>query len=143
MLRHLIAFCLGRRPLVLAAFAAFLALGYVAFTTLNIEAYPDPAPPIIEIIAQGPGQSLLSARPIERTLLAGSWPAALQTRESAVRLPVHALPVLVGLLAVSVVAVGLLVMLAVEPGQAKRRQGSKKCRLLLSCREPPSRVEER
>ncbi len=57
MLRHLIAFCLGRRPLVLAAFAAFLALGYVAFTTLNIEAYPDPAPPIIEIIAQGPGQS--------------------------------------------------------------------------------------
>jgi heavy metal efflux system protein len=57
MLRHLIAFCLGRRPLVLVAFAAFLALGYATFTTLNIEAYPDPAPPIIEIIAQGPGQS--------------------------------------------------------------------------------------
>jgi len=33
---------------VLVAFAAFLALGYAAFTTLNIEAYPDPAPPIIE-----------------------------------------------------------------------------------------------
>jgi heavy metal efflux system protein len=29
----------------------------VAFTALNIEAYPDPAPPIIEIIAQRPGQS--------------------------------------------------------------------------------------
>ena len=28
-----------------------------AATTLNIEAYPDPAPPIIEIIAQYPGQS--------------------------------------------------------------------------------------
>ena len=38
-------------------FAAFLALGYAAFTTLNIEAYPDPAPPIIEIIAQRAGQS--------------------------------------------------------------------------------------
>src|SRR3989440_3363754 len=57
MLRSLIALCLTRRPLVLAAFAAFVGLGLVAFTTLNIEAYPDPAPPIIEIIAQWPGQS--------------------------------------------------------------------------------------
>jgi heavy metal efflux system protein len=57
MLRNLIAVCLARRPLVLLAFAAFLGLGYAAFTTLNIEAYPDPAPPIIEIIAQWPGQS--------------------------------------------------------------------------------------
>src|SRR5205085_1292886 len=57
MLRSLIAFCLARRPLVLISFAAFLALGSAAFTTLNIEAYPDPAPPIIEIIAQNPGQS--------------------------------------------------------------------------------------
>ena len=57
MLRKLIAFCLSRRPLVLISFAAFLGLGYAAFTTLNIEAYPDPAPPIIEIIAQWPGQS--------------------------------------------------------------------------------------
>src|SRR5262245_36948052 len=57
MLRNLIAFCLSRRPLVLISFLAFLGLGYAAFTTLNIEAYPDPAPPIIEIIAQYPGQS--------------------------------------------------------------------------------------
>src|SRR5215475_10378465 len=57
MLRHLIAFCLSRRPLVLITFAAFLGLGFAAFLTLNIEAYPDPAPPIIEIIAQNPGQS--------------------------------------------------------------------------------------
>ena len=52
MLRSLIAACLSRRPLVLIAFAAVLGMGYAAFTTLNIEAYPDPAPPIIEIIAQ-------------------------------------------------------------------------------------------
>ncbi len=57
MLRHLIAFCLSRRPLALVAFAVFLGIGYAAFTTLNVEAYPDPAPPIIEIIAQYPGQS--------------------------------------------------------------------------------------
>ena len=57
MLRSLIAFCLSRRLLVMVAFAAFLGLGFVAFLTLNIEAYPDPAPPIIEIIAQQQGQS--------------------------------------------------------------------------------------
>src|SRR5215218_5056930 len=57
MLRSLIALCLQRRPLVLAAFAAFLGVGYVTFLKLNIEAYPDPAPPIIEIIAQQQGQS--------------------------------------------------------------------------------------
>src|ERR1700754_1356331 len=57
MLRRLIALCLARRPMVLIAFAAFLGLGFAAFTTLNIEAYPDPAPPIIEVIAQWPGQS--------------------------------------------------------------------------------------
>src|SRR5262249_10526615 len=51
MLRSLIAFCLARRPLVLVSFLAFIGLGYAAFTTLNIEAYPDPAPPIIELIA--------------------------------------------------------------------------------------------
>jgi cobalt-zinc-cadmium resistance protein CzcA len=42
---------------VLIAFAAFLAIGFGAFGAMNIEAYPDPAPPIIEIIAQYPGQS--------------------------------------------------------------------------------------
>jgi cobalt-zinc-cadmium resistance protein CzcA len=57
MLRNLIAFCLSRRPLVLVAYAAFLGIGFAAFTKLNVEAYPDPAPPIIEIIAQYPGQS--------------------------------------------------------------------------------------
>jgi len=57
MIRSLIAVCLSRRPLVLIAFAAFLAIGAGAFSVMNIEAYPDPAPPIIEIIAQYPGQS--------------------------------------------------------------------------------------
>src|SRR5258705_12744857 len=57
MLRQLSSGCMARRPLVLIAYAAFVALGLAAFTTMNIEAYPDPAPPIIEIIAQYPGQS--------------------------------------------------------------------------------------
>src|SRR4249919_37277 len=57
MLPGLISFCLSRRPLAIVGFICFVAVGYAAFTTLNIEAYPDPAPPIIEIIAQYPGQS--------------------------------------------------------------------------------------
>ena len=57
MLRSLIAFCLSRRLLVMVAFVAFIVIGSVAFLALNIEAYPDPAPPIIEIIAQQAGQS--------------------------------------------------------------------------------------
>jgi cobalt-zinc-cadmium resistance protein CzcA len=42
---------------VLITYAVFIAVGFAAFSTMNIEAYPDPAPPIIEIIAQYPGQS--------------------------------------------------------------------------------------
>jgi cobalt-zinc-cadmium resistance protein CzcA len=57
MLRSIVAWCLTRRPLVVSAFAAFLGVGIVAFGALNIEAYPDPAPPIVEIISQWPGQS--------------------------------------------------------------------------------------
>jgi heavy metal efflux system protein len=57
MLRSLMSFCLSRRPLAIVGFICFVAVGYAAFTTLNVEAYPDPAPPIIEIIAQYPGQS--------------------------------------------------------------------------------------
>jgi len=57
MLQNLIGFCLSRRLLVVVAFLSFLGVGTAAFTTLNIEAFPDPAPPIIEIIAQWPGQS--------------------------------------------------------------------------------------
>src|SRR5215208_6570630 len=57
MIRSLISTCLSRRPLVLIGFVAFLAIGYGAFRAMNIEAYPDPAPPILELIAQWPGQS--------------------------------------------------------------------------------------
>src|SRR6476659_9508999 len=57
MLRSLMSFCLSRRPLALVGFALFIAAGGAAFSVMNVEAYPDPAPPIIEIIAQYPGQS--------------------------------------------------------------------------------------
>lgn len=57
MIRSLLAFVLARRPIVLLGLLVFLGLGLLAFYKLNVEAYPNPAPVIIEITAQAPGQS--------------------------------------------------------------------------------------
>lgn len=64
MFRGLVAFALTRRAIVLMALAAFTIAGLVAYAKLNIEAYPNPAPVILEITAQAPG---LSAEEMERT----------------------------------------------------------------------------
>ncbi|HXA92842.1 MAG TPA: efflux RND transporter permease subunit, partial [Steroidobacteraceae bacterium] len=59
----MISLALLRRPIVLVALVAFFGAGLIAFTKLNIEAYPNPAPVILEITAQAPG---LSAEEMER-----------------------------------------------------------------------------
>jgi heavy metal efflux system protein len=61
--KALIAFCLTRRAIIVVALLAFLGAGVVAFEKLNIEAYPDPTPVILDITAQAPG---LSAEEMER-----------------------------------------------------------------------------
>src|SRR5467141_4531497 len=63
MLKALLTFALTRRPLVILALAVLVAGGLAAFSKLNIEAYPNPAPVILEITAQAPG---LSAEEMER-----------------------------------------------------------------------------
>jgi cobalt-zinc-cadmium resistance protein CzcA len=63
MFKTLIAFCLSRRAIVVLGLLLFGAAGFVAFEKLNIEAYPNPTPVILEITAQAPG---LSAEEIER-----------------------------------------------------------------------------
>src|SRR5580658_3130476 len=63
MLKSIIAFCLSRRAIVIFALLAFVGAGFVAFKKLNIEAYPNPTPVILEITAQAPG---LSAEEMER-----------------------------------------------------------------------------
>jgi heavy metal efflux system protein len=63
MFKSLIAFCLSRRPIVVVGLLLFVGAGIVAFKNLNIEAYPNPTPVILEITAQAPG---LSAEEMER-----------------------------------------------------------------------------
>jgi cobalt-zinc-cadmium resistance protein CzcA len=63
MFKSLVAFCLSRRPIVLMGLLLFIGAGVVAFERLNIEAYPNPTPVILEITAQAPG---LSAEEMER-----------------------------------------------------------------------------
>jgi heavy metal efflux system protein len=63
MFRSLVAFCLSRRAIVVVALVLFAGAGLVAFKLLNIEAYPNPTPVILEITAQAAG---LSAEEMER-----------------------------------------------------------------------------
>lgn len=63
MLRSMISFALLRRPIILLGLIVFIGAGIAAFTKLNIEAYPNPAPVILEITAQTSG---LSAEEMER-----------------------------------------------------------------------------
>jgi heavy metal efflux system protein len=63
VLKNILAFGLSRRAIVLLGLLVFLGGGVAAFYHLNIEAYPNPAPVILEITAQAPG---LSAEEMER-----------------------------------------------------------------------------
>ena len=63
MFKSLLAFCLSRRPIVVLGLVLFTGAGFIAFKMLNIEAYPNPTPVILEITAQAPG---LSAEEMER-----------------------------------------------------------------------------
>jgi cobalt-zinc-cadmium resistance protein CzcA len=59
----LITFALKQRVIMLVLFFATLAAGLFAFSQLNIEAYPDPTPPMVDVITQSAG---LSAEEVER-----------------------------------------------------------------------------
>src|SRR6202045_297141 len=63
VLKGLLAFGLTRRPIVLLCLLVFVGGGLFAFSKLNIEAYPNPAPVILEITAQAAG---LSAEEMEK-----------------------------------------------------------------------------
>jgi cobalt-zinc-cadmium resistance protein CzcA len=60
---RLVSFAVSRRFLMVGLFAAVVIGGLIAFQQLNIEAYPDPTPPMVDIVTQSAG---LSAEEIER-----------------------------------------------------------------------------
>jgi cobalt-zinc-cadmium resistance protein CzcA len=63
MVRKLIAWALDNPLIVLLLALALIAYGSYAFLNVNVEAYPDPAPAIVEVVAQFPGAS---AEEVER-----------------------------------------------------------------------------
>ena len=56
-MQGLIRALLRFRNVVLILFLAALAVGVYAFFQLDIEAYPDPSPPLVEFITQNPAWS--------------------------------------------------------------------------------------
>jgi cobalt-zinc-cadmium resistance protein CzcA len=60
---RLVSLAVNRRFLMVGLFVAVILGGLVAFQQLNIEAYPDPTPPMVDIVTQSAG---LSAEEIER-----------------------------------------------------------------------------
>src|SRR5436309_10170637 len=63
MVRKLIDWSVANPFLVILLVLTLAVVGGYAFVHVNVEAYPDPAPPIIEVIAQYPGAS---AEEVER-----------------------------------------------------------------------------
>ncbi len=62
-MNSIVAFALRQRILMLVLLFGLLAAGVIGFTKLNIEAYPDPVPPLVDIVTQSSG---MSAEEIER-----------------------------------------------------------------------------
>src|SRR3954466_15244133 len=62
-MQGLVGAALRQRVLVVILSLALIAGGLFAYKKLNIEAYPDPVPPLVDVITQNPGQS---AEEIER-----------------------------------------------------------------------------
>src|ERR1700680_766509 len=60
---RLVAIAVSRRYLMVGLLAVVMIAGWIALKQLNIEAYPDPTPPMVDIVTQSPG---LSAEEIER-----------------------------------------------------------------------------
>ena len=72
-MKALIRTLLGYSAIVLIVFVVSLEVGVYAFSKLDIEAYPDPSPPLVEVITQNPSWSAEEMEqqvtvPVETTL---------------------------------------------------------------------------
>ena len=57
MIRAIIAWSLRNRFLVILGALGLVAVGLHSASELNVEAYPDPTPPLVEVLSQSPGSS--------------------------------------------------------------------------------------
>src|SRR3954468_83997 len=57
MVRAIIAWSLHNRLIVLLGIVGLIGIGVHAALNLNVEAYPYPTPPLVEVITQNPGAS--------------------------------------------------------------------------------------
>src|SRR3954465_15899104 len=57
MVYLIIKWSLHNRFIVILGVLALIAAGVHAALNLNVEAYPDPTPPLVEVISQNPGAS--------------------------------------------------------------------------------------
>ena len=51
-MNKIVELALRQRVLILMLLAGLIVAGAVAFANLNIEAYPDPVPPMVEVVTQ-------------------------------------------------------------------------------------------
>src|SRR5947209_20619130 len=56
-MNSVIAFALRQRVLMVLLLLFVIGIGIAGFLQLNIEAYPDPVPPLVDIVTQSAGQS--------------------------------------------------------------------------------------
>src|SRR3954464_12879711 len=57
MVRAIISWSLHNRLVVILGVLALIGAGIHSALNLNVEAYPDPTPPLVEVISQNPGAS--------------------------------------------------------------------------------------
>ena len=62
-MNSIVTFALRQRVLIVVMLVMMLVAGLASFLSLNIEAYPDPVPPLVDVVTQNTGQS---AEEIER-----------------------------------------------------------------------------
>lgn len=62
-MNRIVVFALKQRAMVVVMLVFLIGAGIASFVKLNIEAYPDPVPPLVDIVTQSTGQS---AEEIER-----------------------------------------------------------------------------
>jgi cobalt-zinc-cadmium resistance protein CzcA len=57
MIQRIVAFALRMPSLIIGLVVVLVALGLYAYRQLDIEAYPNPVPPLVEVITQPDGWS--------------------------------------------------------------------------------------